>query len=405
MEAYQNLIRLMESPHDDNMNTMRALIYAKNNKRVLVAGSTRKRVKLGVLRRKIVLLLISDLEVSEEDLSGLKKIYQESHQNPTRTESQYEVVWIPIVDVRTTPWTEEKQQQFEALQGMMPWYLVYKPSMLAPQVIRYIKEVWRFNKKPVVVALDQQGKSMNNNVLHMLLIWGSLAFPFTRDREEALWREESWRIELVADTLHPAIPTWIEEKKHICLYGGGDIEWIRKFTLTAKAVAEDAGIPLEMLYVGKSGPRKILRNIALEKLGSHALQDLNHINFFWMRLESMWHSKMGLNSTIESDAILEQILTILSFDGGEQGWAEISNGSEIVARARGETILRVLGDYDMWKEYVNQEGFTTALNDHLKYHLDEHPNLNSMIIYRPIFYPTIREKVVCAECGLEMEAH
>ncbi|KAK2633634.1 hypothetical protein Ddye_013981 [Dipteronia dyeriana] len=72
-----------------------------------------------------MLLLISDLEVSEEELFGLKKIYQESHQNPTRAESQYEVVWIPVVVVRTTPWTEEKQQQFEALQGMMPWYLVY----------------------------------------------------------------------------------------------------------------------------------------------------------------------------------------------------------------------------------------------------------------------------------------
>ena len=117
---------------------------------------------------------------------------------------------MPVVDVRTTPWTEEKQQQFEALQGMMPWYFVYKPSVLAPQVIRYIKEVWRFNKKAVVVALDQQGKSVNNNALHMILIWRSLAFPFTRDREEALWREESWRIELVADTLHPAIPTWVQ---------------------------------------------------------------------------------------------------------------------------------------------------------------------------------------------------
>ncbi|KAK2654138.1 hypothetical protein Ddye_013994, partial [Dipteronia dyeriana] len=61
-----------------------------------------------------------------------------------------------------------------------------------------------------------------------------------------------------------------------------------------------------------------MRNIALEKLGSHALQDLNHINFFWTRLESTLHSKMGLNSTIESDARLQQILTILSFNGGEQ---------------------------------------------------------------------------------------
>ncbi|KAK2633633.1 hypothetical protein Ddye_032792 [Dipteronia dyeriana] len=75
----------------------------------------------------------------------------------------------------------------------------------------------------------------------MILISSSLAFPFTRDREEAFWREESWRIELVANTLHPDIPLGRKKKKHTCLYGGGDIEWIRKFTLTAKAVAEDVG--------------------------------------------------------------------------------------------------------------------------------------------------------------------
>lgn len=86
----------------------------------------------------------------------------------------------------------------------------------------------------------------------------------------------------------------ISEGKYICLYGGEDMEWIRRFTTTAKAVAQAAGIQLEMLYVGKSNPRekvrKINSTIVAEKL-SHILPDLTFIWFFWVRLESMWHSK------------------------------------------------------------------------------------------------------------------
>nr|POE82896.1 protein sieve element occlusion a [Quercus suber] len=40
--------------------------------------------------------------------------------------------------------------------------------------------------------------------------------------------------------------------KVVCLYGGEDINWIWKFTTTAKAVAEAAGINLELVYVGKN---------------------------------------------------------------------------------------------------------------------------------------------------------
>ena len=53
----------------------------------------------------------------------------------------------------------------------------------------------------------------------------------------------------------------IEQGKFICLYGGEDIEWIRKFTATAKAIAKDARIQLEMLYVGKRNPKEKTQKI------------------------------------------------------------------------------------------------------------------------------------------------
>lgn len=155
-----------------------------------------------------MLLLISDLDLPPEELSVLDQMYTEARQNPTRPESQYEVVWIPVVP-KTTPWTEESQIKFEALRNMMPWYSVYHPSLLEPAVIKYIKEVWHFNHKPLLVVMDPQGRIVNTNALHMMWIWGSLAFPFTSLREESLWREETWRIELLADSIEPMIFNWV----------------------------------------------------------------------------------------------------------------------------------------------------------------------------------------------------
>ncbi|KAL5757602.1 hypothetical protein ACOSP7_020213 [Xanthoceras sorbifolium] len=81
--------------------------------------------------------------------------------------------------------------------------------------------------------------------------------------EEALWREGPWSIELLADTLHPYLPVWIEQEKYTCLYGGEAIDWIRRFTLTAKGVAQAETILLEMFYTGNSNPkRKVARKIA-----------------------------------------------------------------------------------------------------------------------------------------------
>ncbi|XP_065875366.1 protein SIEVE ELEMENT OCCLUSION B-like isoform X1 [Euphorbia lathyris] len=405
LEAYQTLIRLFETNHIDNIKILRALIYAKDDQLPLYDGATKRRASLDVLRRKNVLLYISDLELPSEELSMLEQMYSEARQSPSRTESQYEVVWLPVVD-RSTPWNDAKQKQFENLQSMMPWYSVYHPSLLDPAVIRYIKEVWHFNKKPLLVVLDPQGKVVNPNAIHMMWIWGSTAFPFTSLREEALWKEESWRIELLADAIDPQIINWIQQGKYICLYGGEDIEWIRKFTITADAVARAANIQLMMLYVGKSNPREKVRKnnviIQTENL-SHVLQDLTLIWFFWVRLESMWHSKVQHNRTVENDPIMQEIVTMLSFDGSDQGWAVISKGSggeNQIAKAKGADIIKSFEDFQSWRHIVDERGFLPALNDYLHGHHNPH-HCNRLIL--PGSTGSIPEKVVCAECSRPME--
>ncbi|KAI3961961.1 hypothetical protein MKX01_028387 [Papaver californicum] len=145
------------------------------------------------------------------------------------------------------------------------------------------------------------------------------------------------------DGIDPEVIKWIAEQRPICVYGGEDIEWIRKFTTNARAVAQQAGIVIELVFVGKSNPgeqvRKNIATINLEKLGYCMQDDLTSISFFWVRIQSMWHSKMKLGNTIENDPIMKEIRKILDWDGSGEGWAIFSNTETAeIAKSNGETI-------------------------------------------------------------------
>lgn len=91
---------------------------------------------------------------------------------------------------------------------------------------------------------------------------------------------------------------------------------------------------------------------------------------------------------------------MLSFDGSDQGWALISRGSAEMTRAKGDTMLTCLQQYDTWKEDVELKGFVHAIEDHLhSLHTPHH--CNRLIL--PGTAGRIPEMVVCSECGKPME--
>ncbi|WCJ34301.1 Protein SIEVE ELEMENT OCCLUSION B [Euphorbia peplus] len=404
LETYQNLLHLFDMAHLDNMRVLKALIYAKDDQLPLVEGTTKRRVNIEVLRRKNVLLLISDLDIMQEEIAILEQIHSESRLHPSRHESQYEIVWLPILDT-TVPFTENLQQKFENLQAGMTWYSIHHPSLIDRAVIKFVKQEWHFGKKPILVVLDPQGRVTSPNALHMMWIWGSLAFPFTTIREEALWKEESWRLELLVDGIDPIVLNWMQEGRYICLYGGEDLEWIRKFTNTARAVAQAANIPLGMVYVGRSNPkervRKNISSIIVEKL-SHYWQDLTSIWYFWVRIESMWRSKNQLGKTSENDTLMKEIMTMMSFDSSEGGWALFTRGTDEMIKAKGNIFLTCLTDYTTWKDDIQQKGFMPALKDHLRTLHPEH-HCNRLIL--PGAAGRIPERIVCSECTRPMERY
>ncbi|KAJ6424000.1 hypothetical protein OIU84_024887 [Salix udensis] len=343
VETFQMLKNLFEMIHIDNMKVLRALIYAKDDIQPLIEGSSKKRVHLDVLRRKNVLLLISGLDILNEELSIIEKIYKESRKDGAR------------------------------------------------------------QNKPILVVLDPQGKLVCPNAIYMMWIWGNNAFPFTILREESLWREETWRLELLVNGIDPVILNWIKEGKYIFLYGGDDIEWVRKFTNNARAVAQAARVPLEMFYVGKNNKtekiRRLMMTITVNNLG-YFLEDVTTIWFFWTRIESMLYSKIQLGKLDDHDPMMQEIKKVLSYDR-EGGWAVLSNGSNIVVNGHSTTILQALVEYELWKDQVPVKGFDLALEEHhKKIHGISHPCCRFDF---PVTMGRIHETMKCPECNHSME--
>ncbi|CAL5325340.1 unnamed protein product [Camellia sinensis] len=315
LEAYVSLVRLMQMIHLDSMKVLRALIYAKDDLLPLFDGSAKRRVNLEVLRRKNVLLLISGLDISMDELSILEQIYNDSRHQGTRLDNLYEMVWIPVVD-RSVQWTDPMQ--------------------------KFIREKWHFKNKAILVVLDPQGD---------------------------------------------------------------DLEWIRRFTTRATAVARDARIPLEMVYVGKSSKRELVRRVIQtvnnDKMGIAWQEPM--IWFFWTRLESMLFSKMQLGRVDDYDPMLQEIKKLLSYDKSG-GWAVLCRGSEVVVNGHGTTVLPTLVEYeDIWKINVPTNGFDKSFKDHHdKLHGITHPCCRFEF---PSVAGRIPESMKCPECLRVMDKH
>ncbi|GFP88320.1 hypothetical protein PHJA_000975700 [Phtheirospermum japonicum] len=400
--AYLAFTKLMESAHIDNMKVLKAMIKSREDQRPLFDGSKKQNEQIESLRLKYVLLLISDLTLPQEELHILHSIYS---QHPMRHE--YEVLWLPVLDPKV-PLTPLQETEFYDLRNNMPWHSVDHPSLVEPVAIRYIREVWNFVHTPMLVVLDPQGKPANLDALPMMWIWGTSAFPFTRTREGALWSESTWNIDLLADAIDPRFSEWIRDNKVICLYGGEDIEWIRRFTLSAQAAANGLQVPLEMLYVGKRYPKEKVRRchevINREKL-SHifSVDYYDYVWFFWVRLWSMWNSKKQIGATVENDHIMQEIMDILAYDSSEHGWAVFSRGNFEITKGNGEKIMPVLESYNDWGYKVDHpDKFVPVLDEQFRGYQPEH-HCNRLILPGQAGY--IPEQVVCSECGKVMDKY
>ncbi|KAL3835662.1 hypothetical protein ACJIZ3_010398 [Penstemon smallii] len=395
--------RHMEMSHIDNLKVLRAMIHPKEDQRPLWDGSKKQNERLEVLKSKYVLLLISDLELPHEELNVLHLIY-----NQQTWRHEYEVLWLPIVGPTTSTTSSQLPNDavfYDLRNNRMPWYSVDHPSLIEPVAVRYIREVWNFVHMPMLVVLDPQGKPSNIDALPMMWIWGSQAFPFTKARESLLWDNVEWNIELLADAIDPRILEWINDNKVICLYGGEDIEWIRRFTNAARIVASGINVHLELLYVGKRNPgAKVKRchEIINEQKLSHifSLTDYyDYVWYFWARLWCMWKSKKQQGMTVEKDRMMQEILDLLTLDFCEQGWAVFSRGNLEMTKGNEDIVLPVLENYQKWVHRVQHpDQFVSVLDEEIRGTPPDH-HCNYIILQPGYDTGNIPDRVVCSVCG------
>ena len=159
------------------------------------------------LKTKHVFLFFTGLDISGEDIFILKPIYEKI----SKELDQYKIMWIPIVE----QWTEEIKKQFKGLgkqfeeRGfkMPSWYTVQRH--LSVPSIKYIKEQWHFENRPIVVVLNPQGIVEHQNAFRMITVWGTEAFPLTIENEKKLSTGKNWFIYFMYD-ISQEVSTWVK---------------------------------------------------------------------------------------------------------------------------------------------------------------------------------------------------
>ncbi|KAL3752794.1 hypothetical protein ACJRO7_000227 [Eucalyptus globulus] len=322
IKEYQRLLRIINAP-TDNVELIKALLYTKDDPQPLFIGSKKARDKVESLRRKNVLLLISDLKLTSHDLSILIKIYEECK----FIEEGYEIVWVPIIEQEC----EDVIKRFQSLQLQMPWCSVHSLKLINRVAIRIIKEKWHFKQDAIVTVLDPRGRVSNQNAMSMIRIWGRDAFPFTGAVAADIWKRPgiNWFELLATDFIFPGIQEAIKAEKYIFLYGAEEPKTIQ--------VIEDS----------------------LKKIDDKAIVAFNvtKSQFFWNRLKSCMLSKLQIGGDLH-EPIMQDILRLYTCFKKDGGFTVLTKGSRVVINDSHMYVTMVLVQYETWKKHVNVNGKT-----------------------------------------------
>ncbi|XP_027936338.1 protein SIEVE ELEMENT OCCLUSION B-like [Vigna unguiculata] len=368
-EYYRKLRKLFHTP-TEILEVLKVLIFNKNAPQPLFHGATKTTVDMSVLRKKNVYLFISSLDITEEEISVLRPVY-----DLIKTKDNYKIVWIPVVEA----WTEQLRKKFEVLKSKMAWYVVQYSGSIAGY--KYIKEEWHFKRNPMVVVLSPRGKVLHSNAFHLIQAHGTRAFPFATFNEQQINNEINW-VGSVVGNIHPVINGWVVEQKYVFFYGGKDKEWIQQFTKYAGALANDAAVKeakicIELFCVEKEHKSVVKR--------------------FWRGIESLFVTKVQK----AVDAVTQEVQKMLSYKN-ESGWALLSKGPSVVTSGYGIAMLKTVAEFEKWKEVAIKKDFGLSFKE-------QHAKIAAATTHRcsqleiPNVAGKLPETIKCPDCPGVME--
>lgn len=258
-------------------------------------------MEVDVLRGlKLVLLLISRIEIDEMEISILKEIYTKMRNN----RYEFEVVWMPIVNLDD----DATWGSYVRSASSMPWLAVNDPWSMAPGVIELVKQDWNFghDSSCILVAVDEKGTINNKDAMGMVWRWGVEAYPFAGDAWDDLVETE-WEqlkkkssLEFLFQNLDNSSTVVKEAMLHgqmVWLYGGDPLD-IPVFTHALHSGLRELDVcDIQILYIGgPSFPSSIeLMNTQETIFHENNLKSISwpSLSFpdalrFWRRVECLW---------------------------------------------------------------------------------------------------------------------
>ncbi|KAL0351421.1 UNVERIFIED_CONTAM: protein SIEVE ELEMENT OCCLUSION B [Sesamum calycinum] len=351
-DAYEQLVRLTEMNHIDNLKVLRALISGDNDEPPLIDGTTRRTANLDLLRKKYVLFLISGLfdASTSFDLSVLSQIYMEAKAY-SGIRNDFELVWMPIVDSLQIQ-TEVTKKQLEICQEYVPWKSANSCGN---------GSLWK--------RIESQCS------LHMMWIWGTIGFPFTKTREQELWQEETWSLELLVNGIDTNLIQWKISNHHL---------------------SSSNSVPKEQWRLRSEACYFALSEIFLAIAGERS-----RCGFSGLEWSSMLLSKVQLEAKDEQDPVMQELEKLLMYD--RMGtWALFSKGSDVMLTGRVPALLHLLHKFDEWKANVLRGDFLKELKE--QYNrlpaADDHPCCHLEFDHTAGRTP---ESMICPECHRSME--
>nr|GMD13238.1 protein SIEVE ELEMENT OCCLUSION B-like [Ipomoea batatas] len=225
---------------------------------------------------------------------------------------------------------------------------------------------------------------------------------YTSDWEKDLWMTETWCTKLVANLGNYILSKWVDDNKCFFLVGGHDIQWVKTFE--SKVMLQNQPNPqskIEMIYVGSN--MKVASMIAQKDNDSNIVGHPALSWLFWARIRSMFMSRIKFlqetHCDEESDEILRRLKKLLAYEANDlvvNKWAMLCNGNKIVVCDVGDKMLKVMKEYDKWKENAIAKGFDQAFKDHHGMLDSAHTSkkYHSCAFEFPFYFDSVRENIV-----------
>ncbi|XP_075665033.1 protein SIEVE ELEMENT OCCLUSION B-like [Castanea sativa] len=152
---------------------------------------------------------------------------------------------------------------------------------------------------------------------------------------EVLHNGEDWfGYFMIEHFQQPKFSTWIQEGKHIFIYGGEDEEWINHFTKKSEALTKDPVIQKAMISIE-------LHHLTMKSKGKY---DNGIAGHFWYKLELFSNDK-------PCTAVRQEIEKLISYKNENFGWAVLCKGYKLMASGNETNILKVL-ELEEFKKYI-----------------------------------------------------